>query len=367
MVSVATGAELYKILSTPALLAYVPVAAHLNLFNVVAESDKPVSGQDVLTAYKNGLPDGGDSVVPGLPLIRDTLLAMAGLGFVNGLEEDLYTANDLTHHLAASPGSIHGAIHHTTEMLLAAPFLVRKLKAENFAYPFRDRETPFQFAYKMMGNEDYAKKDLYAIMAAEGRMDSFNTFMGEKFTKAQKAHDRLRTLGYDLNAALKDGPSTAIKMVDIGGGRGHLLLELKDAFPQLQTEDLIVEEFNDDLGDISEVKFVRWNYKDQSTPQPIKGALIYHLSHVLHNLPDLEATRLLQRIREAMAPHSRLLVHELTRNVQSAGMHAFMMLVFGGRERVSSEWHQMAALAGLQVTFEAYPDFGPGLIEFRTT
>jgi hypothetical protein len=197
-------------------------------------------------------------------------------------------------------------------------------------------------------------------------MDSFNTFMVGKFGGIPPVTERLKSIKYDLEPVLAGArPSTSTKIVDIGGGRGELLLQLKEAYPQLRNEDLIVEEFNDDLGDVSGVTIIEWNYKDESSPQPIKGALIYNLSHVLHNLPDLDAIRVLQRIAEAMAPHSRILVHEDVRRTDMAPVHAAMILLFGGRERTEPEWRLMAKLAGLEVTFIGFPGFAPGLIEFR--
>lgn len=131
---------------------------------------------------------------------------------------------------------------------------MRKLEAENFQYPFKERETPFQFAYKSMGQEELAKEHTYSIMATEGRMDSFNHFMVGKFMKTNAAPDRLRALGYDLESVLNDAQaSTPPTMVDIGGGRGEMILDFKAAFPQLQTSDLIVQEFNHDITDIPEL------------------------------------------------------------------------------------------------------------------
>jgi hypothetical protein len=228
-------------------------------------------------------------------------------------------------------------------MNLAGSFFLRKLMDENFAYPFSEGDTPMQYAYKIMRNEKYAKENTYAIMAAEGRMDSFNTFMTGKFGGIPPVSERLKSINYDLPAVLAEGgPSTSTKIVDIGGGRGELLLQLKEACPQPRTEDLIVEEFNDGLGDVSGVMLIEWNYKDESSPQPIKGALIYNLSHVLHNLPDLDAIRVLQRIATAMAPYSRILVHEDVRRTEMAPVHAAMILLFGGRERTEPEWRLMA-------------------------
>jgi hypothetical protein len=42
-----------------------------------------------------------------------------------------------------------------------------------------------------------------------------------------------------------------------------------------------------------------------------------------------------------------------------------MIEQLGGRERSSKEWKQMASMAGLKVTFEAYPAAGEGLVEMR--
>ncbi|RHZ70724.1 hypothetical protein CDV55_106837 [Aspergillus turcosus] len=365
MSSPAAGAALATTVTSAAALGFVPVAVRFQLFDILADLDKPVSGQDVLTALQKPSDDKATQDVPCLLLIQDTLYAISGLGFVDFAGENLYRANAITKHLAATPSAQHGAVHFTTEALLAGAFLMRKLEAENFRYPFKERETPFQFAYKSMGREELAKEHTYSIMAAERRMDSFNHFMVGKFMKTSTAPERIRALGYDMESVLNDAQaSTPLTMVDIGGGRGEMLLDFKAAFPQLQTSDLIVQEFNHDITDIPGVTLLTWNYKDES-PQPITGALIYHLAHILHNLSDLEAVRLLKKISEVMAPHSRLLIHEFAKNATYAKMHAAMIALYGGRERSWAEWHQMADLAGLRVTFEAYPPFGEGLIEMR--
>ncbi|KAL4924044.1 putative O-methyltransferase [Aspergillus undulatus] len=372
MPSPATGALLAKSLTSAAALGFVPVAARFDLFTLLADINRPATGEDISIAFKERVSaaDGdGSTIIPSVLLIQDTLYAMSGLGLVDLAGEDLYTANALTHHLAVSSSAIHGALHFTTEALLAGTFLMSKLKSDNFAYPFKDCETPVQHAYGLLGKSEYVDQHTYSIMAAEGRMDSFNQFMEGKFFKPRKTPDRLKALGYDFAAVASEaGQSTSTMMVDIGGGRGEMLLELKDAFPQFGAADLVVEEFqfDNDLGNASqEVTIVNWNYKDENSLQPVKGALVYHLAHILHNLPDLDAARLMQRISDAMAPYSRLLVHEFSKNKNYALMHASMVALYGGRERTSAEWRRMAALAGLEVTFEAYPELGEGLVEFR--
>ncbi|BCS26953.1 uncharacterized protein APUU_60001A [Aspergillus puulaauensis] len=362
MAPIPVGGKVTRILTTPALLGFFPVAAHLDLFSIIGNGDESLSARDVLDVCQARVTDGALNSVPrkatlfhkrysslltvldwsALQLIDDTLLAMGGLGLLEVVEEGLYAANDLTRHLGSTPSAVHGGIHFTTEVIFAASFLMRKLKAENFAYPFQGNETPVQYAYGLMGREEYKKMNTYAIMAAEGR--------------------------YDMGAVLLEGgPSTSTKIVDIGGGRGDVFLQFKAAFPQLQKEDLVVEEFEDDLDDVPGVTLTRWHYSDESSPQPVKSALVYNMSCILHNLPDLNAVRLLQRVAEVMAPYSRILVHEGRKEKDMAAFHAAMILLYGGRERTSLEWRQMAKLAGLKVTFEGIPETEPGfvILEFR--
>ncbi|KAE8151534.1 S-adenosyl-L-methionine-dependent methyltransferase [Aspergillus avenaceus] len=242
---------------------------------------------------------------------------------------------------------------------------MRKLQADNFRYPFQECDTPFQYAYRQMGRDDLADQHTYTIMAEQGRLDSFNQFMTGKYCKTRSESDRIKSLGYDLEAVLNERNPELVTMVDIGGSRGELLLDLKTTFPQLTRAELVVQEYNPDINDIPELTLMSWDYKAENSPQPIQGALIYHLSHVLHNLSDNEAVRLLQKVADAMESQSRLLIHEVVRTALTASLHCVMSVLFGGRERIRDDWHRLASEAGLKVTFEAYPSFGDGLIEMR--
>ncbi|RDW83604.1 putative O-methyltransferase [Aspergillus mulundensis] len=365
MASVAPGPAVTKIFTSAPLLGFVPVAAEFKLFDILVTYGQPATVDQVIDAYKGSYGD-GKALVP-----DDTLHAMAGLGLVESPAENTFSANALTQHLVAHPSALHGGIHFATEMLLASAFLLPKLRATNFAYPFRERETPFQFAHSQMGNERFAKSHMYSVMAECGRMASFNTFMTGKFFAVEDNAARLQNLGYDIRAVLQnpDIPATAIKMVDVGGGRGELLLHLRDALSDLNLteQDLVVQEFNPDLGLTPGVTVMQWDYKAEAEAeeQPIKGAVIYHLAHVLHNLPDADAIRLLAKLRAAMAPYSRVLVHEFKRSTHMAFLHAAMIVAMGGRERSAEEFALLAREAGLRVAFQAFPERGDGVVELR--
>ena len=136
------------------------------------------------------------------------------------------------------------------------------------------------------------------------------------------------------------------------------------AYPHLHKENLVLQEYNPDIQRTDDLTIMDWDYQSD-TPQPIRGAQAYSLTHVYHNLPDLDALQLMRKIADAMAPYSRMLIHEFSKNANYGKMNSTMVLQFGGKIRSSREWHQMASLCGLKVTFESYPVIGEGLVEMR--
>jgi hypothetical protein len=175
--------------------------------------------------------------------------------------------------------------------------------------------------------------------------------------------NRVKSFGYNLDAAIS-GTESPIVWVDIGGGRGEMLLELKEAYPKLDKSALVLQEFNPEIGSVPQVTQMEWDFSSD-TPQPVRGALNYSLTHIFHNLPDLDALELMQKVSKAMGKHSRLLIQEFTKNKSYGKMHATMITLYGGRLRSSLEWKRLADICGLKVTFEAYPEAGEGLIEMR--
>ncbi|KAJ5660736.1 uncharacterized protein N7484_000108 [Penicillium longicatenatum] len=354
------GAVLAATVTKSASLGFVPVAIHFDLFGTLVRNGGPASAEDVAKASNAARSKNEPEICT--QLASDTLYIMSGLGLVDRVDDNRFNANAVTRHMVDMPSAQHGALHFTTEGMMAGAFLMKKLQDTNFAYPFQEAEGPMQYAYQLMGQEALAQAHTYTIMEAQGRMDSFNEFMVGKFLKFGTFPERVESLGYDLRAALSAPGSVA--MVDIGGGRGELLLEVQAAFPHLTAENLVVQEFNAEIDEVPGVRLMEWNYKT-SPAQPITGARIYSLQHILHNLPDLAAVALLQKLSQAMAPTSRLLIIEYAKNLTYTHLHASMIALFGGRERSASEWRQLAQVSGLQVTFEAYVAGGESLVEMR--
>lgn len=246
---------------------------------------------------------------------------------------------------------------------MAAAFVYPKLIETNFAYPWKDNSAAFQFAYEKMGNTKYANQHIFATMYDQGRMPSFNFFMEGKFGSSTKMPARVRSLGYPHLDKLMLDDNNPVIVVDVGGGQGQMLLELKEAYPHLKAENLILQEFNGAANPRAGITATDWDFKS-STPQPVLGATIYNFMRVFHNTSDIESIKCLKKIAKAMSPTSRIFIQETAKVTGRAKMHAAMIALFAGRERSFKEWRDIADIAGLKVTFEKDGENGgDGLIE----
>jgi ubiquinone/menaquinone biosynthesis C-methylase UbiE/DNA-binding HxlR family transcriptional regulator len=147
-------------------------------------------------------------------------------------------------------------------------------------------------------------------------------------------------------------------VVDVGGGRGTLLLELLRRRPGLagvlfERASVLArarERFEVE-GLEPRCSFVEGDFFS-SVPE---GADVYVLKHVLHNWDDEQAETILRRCAEAAAPGGRIFVVEallLPGNVRDgARLIDLEMLVLtgGGRERSKPEFRRLLAAANLRL------------------
>src|SRR5690606_26352619 len=103
------------------------------------------------------------------------------------------------------------------------------------------------------------------------------------------------------------------RLVDVGGGRGTLLVEVLLRHPHvrgvlLEREAVAASAARHlaQAGLDGRAEVVVGNFLE-GVP---RGADVYVIKHVLHNWPDEEATRILSHCREAIAPGGSVLVVE---------------------------------------------------------
>ncbi|MFE0134854.1 methyltransferase [Streptomyces sp. NPDC059037] len=145
-------------------------------------------------------------------------------------------------------------------------------------------------------------------------------------------------------------------VVDVGGGRGGLLLSILRRHPGLTGVlfDQAPAVSRHVLGE-DELKG-RWRAEsgDFFAGAP-EGGDIYVIKHVLHDWPDDACLRILRNCRAAMAPGARVLIVDA---VLPAGndphpgkaLDVAMAAVVDGKERTEEEFTRLLGEAGLRVT-----------------
>jgi ubiquinone/menaquinone biosynthesis C-methylase UbiE len=109
------------------------------------------------------------------------------------------------------------------------------------------------------------------------------------------------------------------KICDVGGGNGHSMLDLVKPFPQMKvviqdTPSVVLqarELWEKEKPDFIQSSSVQFQDIDFFKDAPVEGCDFYYLRHVLHDWPDSECIKILDNVRKAVKPGSKLLIHEL--------------------------------------------------------
>jgi C-methyltransferase len=141
------------------------------------------------------------------------------------------------------------------------------------------------------------------------------------------------------------------RIVDVGGGRGHLLHAVLESAPRARgiLFDLpgVVE-----AGGAVHPRLVR--QAGDFFVDPLPAGDTYLVMEVLHDWADAEATAILAAIRRAASDDAKVLIIEgiLPEHLDpgSLTVDVIMLTVTGGRERTAGELEDLLDTAGLQLT-----------------
>ncbi|QSQ28131.1 methyltransferase [Pyxidicoccus parkwayensis] len=199
-------------------------------------------------------------------------------------------------------------------------------------------------------------------------LPSVEKFMGDSFFNYLSAHPEDAAIFNGSMAAYQtlNAPavvnaydfSQARTVVDVGGGTGTLISHVLKAHPAIH-------------GTIFEMPHVTAEARPRIASMGLaercdvvdgdffasipKGKDIYILSQILHDWDDEKSLRILENIRDAMRPDSRLLVVETVLPGDNA-MHfgnlydMAMLVLVGGQERTEAEYSALARRAGMKVS-----------------
>ncbi|KAG6354068.1 hypothetical protein INS49_005039 [Diaporthe citri] len=160
-------------------------------------------------------------------------------------------------------------------------------------------------------------------------------------------------------------------VVDVGGSRGHFARDLVEMNPSFRVvvQDLprvvegLAEEFAGGSGGEGGGGNVTYQAHDFFDAQPVAGADVYFLRHVMHNHPDAECVAILRALLPALREGGRVLVSEyvvppyedLAGGLETKAMRQMdlmTMALFNAKERTRDEYAALFGRASEKLVLE---------------
>jgi predicted O-methyltransferase YrrM len=211
----------------------------------------------------------------------------------------------------------------------------RQRAIAELAYSVRTGRPAFEYVHGM---------DWWAHLAANPQQNAlFNIVMGYLARHLHAAAIE----AYDL--------SDVRRLVDVGGGHGHLASRIVRRYPNMSAvvfdQPHVVsgaEPVLTEAGVADRIELVGGDFFDSVPP----GGDVYVLSMILHDWSDEEATSILSSVRHAMDPAGKILVIDTVIPDGDAPhfgklMDMVMLACFTGRERTEVEFVALFEAAGL--------------------
>ncbi|KAG6372999.1 S-adenosyl-L-methionine-dependent methyltransferase [Boletus reticuloceps] len=181
--------------------------------------------------------------------------------------------------------------------------------------------------YETMTEPEYAtsyapdKAPLIYALEKKGFEGNFFDWVKENPEIHQNYHRAMLGLSDVMGSlsVLHHYPWNEVKTVcDVGASIGTVSLPLAKMHPHLRITDQDLPEVLVQAKDVwaknapevlqnNQVEFIPLNFLEGS---PVKGQDVYYLRNIIHDWPDAEAIVIMRNVRSAMAPHSRLLIHD---------------------------------------------------------
>lgn len=215
----------------------------------------------------------------------------------------------------------------------------RTLAEHQYKAPTKETGTPYKWAH---GEELWtwlgSHPDRGVIMVA-----------------GMRSHNPMDAYPWDIELAKLDLEDDDVAIVDVAGGQGHIMEEIRKENPRMKGR-FIVQDLPSTFDVVpappNRVEFMVY---DIFTPQPVKDAFIYHYRHIFHNWSDGDCTTILGQIVPLLKtqPKSKLLLVDVVLPNSNATMQQAIMDItmfpMGGMERNEGQWKDLLAKSGLGI------------------
>lgn len=178
-------------------------------------------------------------------------------------------------------------------------------------------------------------------------LKEFNTFMTH-----QRLNSRVWLDVYPLDKSAE--PDQGAFFVDIGGGLGHMCVELSRRHPSIPGRT-VMQDLAPTISKLPAGQPFEPMVHNFYEEQPIKAARYYYFRNILHSLSDKDCRKVLERTRAALGPQSKILIDEMVMPSEKAHWRAvqldiLMMSVAGAIERTEEQWHALCNSVGLKLS-----------------
>ncbi|KAI1206245.1 O-methyl transferase B [Annulohypoxylon truncatum] len=311
--------------------AMIQVGLDLGIFKVLAKANGAMTVDDV--AKETG---------------ADPLLMKRILRFYNAINvarevgPHQYEATNITHNLTEEFCTV-GLSHFWGFVAKQYPFIPEFLKENGYQNTTDPKHTVFQKTWNT------PKTPFELMPTLPEAMDDFHTYMA---LRRQTELSWLTVYPARSEAAGLTDPQRPL-YVNIGGGIGHQCAQFREKYPDMPGR-VILQDLPDVVARALPTPGVENMAYDFFEPQPVRGAKFYFMRGVPHNHPSHRVKVIFERVREAMAPDSVLLVDEAMLPATDVGYVAAsidltMMGGFASMERTEDDWRDLAESAGLEL------------------
>ncbi|KAI0154666.1 putative O-methyltransferase [Xylariaceae sp. FL1272] len=203
---------------------------------------------------------------------------------------------------------------------------------------------------------------------------------GKRFGQAMSAWSKVNERDNELRDSFSWASLGSGKVVDVGGGSGHISIKLAREFPSLRfvVQDNSPVQLSQDQQDVAgRVSFERHDF---FKPQPIHDASVFFLRQILHNYNDEDCVKIIRALvpaLESCGPETSVLINDIvlpesgtvTRFEEhlSRQIDISMLVLFGAKQRSQRDWARLFNDADprFQIVRVHRNPLGVGLVQVR--
>ncbi|EER29453.1 sterigmatocystin 8-O-methyltransferase precursor, putative [Coccidioides posadasii C735 delta SOWgp] len=333
----APGDTIHRIAYAPMQLALARVGIDIRLFDILSEGNGSSFTHEEL-AKKTKVD---------IVLMKRLLRYYQSVGMVLQLDEDTYTATNVTEALA-SDGGRYG-VYIQFDLLSPAIMAFPKFLQQNgYCNPIDPSKTAFHLGM-------HTSQTFFQWLQSHPQdSENFGIWMS-----AQRESRPIFLDVMDFEGELGQGTnSSTVLFVDIGGSKGHQSIALRQRYPGLPGR-IIVQDLEHVLAEarqnpLSGFESIEAEVYDMFLPQTIKGARAYYLRQVLHDWPNDKCKVILENIKAGMSQDSTLLIDEMVISERNAPWRATqadftMAVALSSMQRTETEWRALLEAAGFRI------------------